>query len=175
MLLSELEIHSLHFVVPKHKRDQFPLLRVICVEELSHRARWDGLEVSAQKNSLFFSGTMCGFAPSVSQSTQKEGKDFYWLLCSLYQTLCPVLLSFTGHGNPDLQLQVVNCLGLVKVFKYCLFVQSLTWWGPSFVWGFLRSNGIQMMSRSSDLLFSNNTCEIAGPNWELWHSCPKLW
>lgn len=88
------------------------------------------------------------------------------------QVLCPVLLSFTGDDNHDLQLYVVNCLAVVKVFLYCLC--SLTWWGPDFGWGLLRSNEIQMMSRSSDLPFCYNTCEIAGPNWELWHSCLKL-
>lgn len=36
------------------------------------------------------------------------------------QKLCPVPLSFTGDDNPDLQLYVVNCLGVVKVFLYRL-------------------------------------------------------
>lgn len=38
MLFSELKICSLHFVVPEHERDQFSLLRVFCIEEVSHRA-----------------------------------------------------------------------------------------------------------------------------------------
>ena len=130
---------------------------------------------SARELLIVSGAIICSFTSSMSHSTLKEAKDFYWLLYSLYQMLHPVLLSFTGNGNPDLQLYVVNCLGLVKVFLYCLFVQSLTWWGPGFDWGPLRSNEIQMMSRSSDLPFCYNTCEIAGPNWELWHSCLKLW
>lgn len=117
--LSELEIPSLHSVLPWHKRDQFPLLRVICVKELSRRERWDDLEASVEENGLFFSGTIWRFASSMSQSTLKELKDFHWPLCSLNQTLHPVLLAFTGDDNPDLQLYIVSCLWVV-VFLYCL-------------------------------------------------------
>lgn len=168
---SELEICSLHFVVPEHKRDQFSLLRVSCIEELSHRAGWGDSEVSV----LLFQEQICCFASSMRQSTLKEGKDFQWLLYSLCHMLHPQLLSIRAHGNPDLQLSVRNRLWVVEVFLCCLFVQNLTCWGPGFGWGLLRSNKIQMMSRSSDLPSCYNTCEIAGPNWELWHSCLKLW
>lgn len=58
MPLSELVILSLCSVVPQHQKDQFPLLGVICVEELPRRARWYDLEVSVEENSSFFSGTI---------------------------------------------------------------------------------------------------------------------
>lgn len=170
MPLSELEICSLHFVVPEHERDQFSLLGVFCTEELSHRAGWGGSEVSV----LLFQEQSVALL-LLCQSTLKKGNDLHWFLYSLYQMLHPQLLFIRAHGNPNLPLFVGNQLWVVKVFLYYLFVQGLACWGPGFGWGLLRSNEIQMMSRSSDLPSCYNTCEIAGPNGELWHSCLKLW
>lgn len=148
MPLSELEIRSLHFVLPKHKRDQFSLLWVICVEELPHRARCDGLEVSVQENCcLSFQEQSVALLLLGGKAHWKRGRisTDSCTSCIKCSVLCWCLLQVIV--TLTWQLYVVECLGVVKVFTICLC--SLTWWGPGFGWGLLRSSEMQMMSRSS--------------------------
>lgn len=106
---------DLHFVVPKHERNQFSAQSVLHWRNVPQsRVRW------LRGFSFTFSVAICCFAFSVCQSTLKVGDDFQWFLCSLYQLLHPQLLFIRARGYPDLQLSVGNQLWVAKVFLYCL-------------------------------------------------------
>lgn len=70
MPLSELDICSLHFVSPEHKRDQISLP----CSTLKNCPTEQG-EVT-RRFQFYFLGAVYCFASSMHQSTLKEGSDF---------------------------------------------------------------------------------------------------